>query len=268
MLVQTVEDAERLELPSTDRIAYSTQTTLSVDETADIVATCGAASRSCASRRRATSATRRRTGNARSRDAAAGRPPARDRLRNSSNSNRLVEVGRAAGVESHLIDDETGIDVDWLVGRESIGITSGASAPESLVAGSATGSARTVSPTSARSRRSWRMSCSSCRSSCAGLRARRRPDQRHAPAPYCRTGSFVIGNRASARRVPFGSARPAADADLDRTDTALRHPYRRRVADPTSRARARSSPRHAVALRSRMKMPSPSNGCRPPRSSR
>ena len=52
---------------------------------------------------------------------------------NSSNSNRLVEVARAAGVESHLIDDETGIDERWLAGRETVGVTAGASAPERLV---------------------------------------------------------------------------------------------------------------------------------------
>jgi 4-hydroxy-3-methylbut-2-enyl diphosphate reductase len=53
--------------------------------------------------------------------------------RNSSNSNRLVEVARAAGVESHLIDDETEIDERWLDGPETVGLTSGASAPERLV---------------------------------------------------------------------------------------------------------------------------------------
>jgi 4-hydroxy-3-methylbut-2-enyl diphosphate reductase len=53
--------------------------------------------------------------------------------RNSSNSNRLVEVARAGGVASHLIDDETEIDEKWLDGVEIVGITSGASAPEKLV---------------------------------------------------------------------------------------------------------------------------------------
>jgi 4-hydroxy-3-methylbut-2-enyl diphosphate reductase len=53
--------------------------------------------------------------------------------RNSSNSNRLVEVANAAGVSSYLIDDETEIDESWLDGVSVVGITSGASAPEKLV---------------------------------------------------------------------------------------------------------------------------------------
>jgi 4-hydroxy-3-methylbut-2-enyl diphosphate reductase len=53
--------------------------------------------------------------------------------RNSSNSNRLVEVARAGGVQAHLIDDETDIDEAWLEGVETVGVTSGASAPEKLV---------------------------------------------------------------------------------------------------------------------------------------
>ena len=53
--------------------------------------------------------------------------------KNSSNSNRLVEVAEAGGVPAHLIDDETEIDERWLDGVESVGLTSGASAPEWLV---------------------------------------------------------------------------------------------------------------------------------------
>jgi 4-hydroxy-3-methylbut-2-enyl diphosphate reductase len=53
--------------------------------------------------------------------------------RNSSNSNRLVEVARANGVASHLIDDETEIDDAWIDGVDVVGVTSGASAPEKLV---------------------------------------------------------------------------------------------------------------------------------------
>jgi 4-hydroxy-3-methylbut-2-enyl diphosphate reductase len=53
--------------------------------------------------------------------------------RNSSNSNRLVETSRAAGTQAYLIDDETEIDEGWLDGVTTLGITSGASAPEKLV---------------------------------------------------------------------------------------------------------------------------------------
>jgi 4-hydroxy-3-methylbut-2-enyl diphosphate reductase len=54
--------------------------------------------------------------------------------RNSSNSNRLVDVARAASVPAYLIDDESEIDERWLDGFGTVGITSGASAPERLVA--------------------------------------------------------------------------------------------------------------------------------------
>ena len=134
VLVQSVADAETLEVPDPDRVAYITQTTLSVDETGEIIA-----------------AIRRRFPNARApkRDdicyATSNRQWAvKDMLaevdlllvigsRNSSNSNRLVEVARAGGVESFLIDDETDIDEGWLEGVRVVGITSGASAPEKLV---------------------------------------------------------------------------------------------------------------------------------------
>jgi 4-hydroxy-3-methylbut-2-enyl diphosphate reductase len=53
---------------------------------------------------------------------------------NSSNSNRLVEVARAGGVAAQLIDDERDIQEAWLAGVETVGLTSGASAPEKLVA--------------------------------------------------------------------------------------------------------------------------------------
>ena len=53
--------------------------------------------------------------------------------RNSSNSNRLVDVARAAGADSHLIDNELEVREEWLDGARVVGITSGASAPEELV---------------------------------------------------------------------------------------------------------------------------------------
>jgi len=134
ILVQSVEDAERLQLADPDRVAYITQTTLSVDETGVIIA-----------------ALRRRFPNIRAPKradicyATSNRQWAvKDLLDevdlllvigsgNSSNSNRLVEVARAGGVQAYLIDDETDIDERWLDGVRVVGITSGASAPEKLV---------------------------------------------------------------------------------------------------------------------------------------
>jgi 4-hydroxy-3-methylbut-2-enyl diphosphate reductase len=134
ILVQSVEDAETLALPAGAKVAYITQTTLSVDETGEII-----------------QALRRRFPNIHAPKkedicyATSNRQWAvKDLLgevdvllvigsRNSSNSNRLVEVARAAGVDAHLIDDESDIDEDWLDGAETVGVTSGASAPEKLV---------------------------------------------------------------------------------------------------------------------------------------
>jgi 4-hydroxy-3-methylbut-2-enyl diphosphate reductase len=135
VLVESIEDAEALDLPPDSRVAYITQTTLSVDETADIIGVL---------RRRfphihapkkedicyATS----------NRQWAVKEMLPEIQLllvigsRNSSNSNRLVEVARAGGVDAYLIDDETDIDEAWLAGAETVGVTSGASAPEKLVA--------------------------------------------------------------------------------------------------------------------------------------
>ena len=53
--------------------------------------------------------------------------------RNSSNSNRLVDTARACGARSYLIEDESAIDPAWLTGIDTVGVTAGASAPESLV---------------------------------------------------------------------------------------------------------------------------------------
>jgi 4-hydroxy-3-methylbut-2-enyl diphosphate reductase len=134
ILVESKEDAERLELPADEKLAYITQTTLSVDETGEIIT---------ALRRKFPHihapkkedicyATSNRQW------AVKEMLPHVDLLlvigsRNSSNSNRLVEVARAGGVESYLIEDETEIDERWLDGPETVGITSGASAPERLV---------------------------------------------------------------------------------------------------------------------------------------
>jgi 4-hydroxy-3-methylbut-2-enyl diphosphate reductase len=133
-LVESIGDVDALDVPNPERVAYITQTTLSVDETVGIIA---------AIRRRYPAAVGPK------RDdicyATQNRQNAVKRLaravdlvlvigsRNSSNSNRLVEVTRELGVPAHLIDDETCIDPRWLDGVEIVGITSGASAPEELV---------------------------------------------------------------------------------------------------------------------------------------
>jgi 4-hydroxy-3-methylbut-2-en-1-yl diphosphate reductase len=134
VLVESAEEAERVELQQTDRLAYITQTTLSVDETNEVIEVlrrrfphieapkkediCYATT----NRQRAVKAMLSEI----------------DLLlvigsRNSSNSNRLVEVARAYGVPAYLIDDETEIEEAWLDGVETLGVTSGASAPEKLV---------------------------------------------------------------------------------------------------------------------------------------
>jgi 4-hydroxy-3-methylbut-2-en-1-yl diphosphate reductase len=135
VLVQSVEEAERVPLPAGRQLAYITQTTLSVDETSEIVAVL---------RRRFPQI----EGPAREDIcyATSNRQWAvKELLReidlllvvgspNSSNSQRLVEVARAEGTPAHLVDDARGIDERWLDGCETVGLTSGASAPERLVA--------------------------------------------------------------------------------------------------------------------------------------
>jgi 4-hydroxy-3-methylbut-2-en-1-yl diphosphate reductase len=135
VLVESAEEAERVSLPPDGPLAYVTQTTLSVDETGEIVAVL---------RRRFP----RIEGPAREDIcyATSNRQWAvKELLRevdlllvvgspNSSNSQRLVDVARAEGTPAHLVDDVRGIDERWLDGCETVGLTSGASAPERLVA--------------------------------------------------------------------------------------------------------------------------------------
>ncbi len=134
ILIESVEDAEALDLPADAKLAYITQTTLSVDETGDVIKVLRRRFPSIYAPKRedicyATS----------NRQWAVKEMLGEIELllvigsRNSSNSNRLVEVARANGVAAHLIDDETDIDEDWLDGVETVGVTSGASAPEKLV---------------------------------------------------------------------------------------------------------------------------------------
>ena len=135
VLVQTVAEAEALDLPADTRLAYVTQTTLSVDDTSEIIGVLRRRFPSIRAPRKedicyATS----------NRQWAVKEMLSEIDLllvigsRNSSNSNRLVETARAAGTRAFLIDDETEIDDAWLDDVETVGITSGASAPEKLVA--------------------------------------------------------------------------------------------------------------------------------------
>jgi len=133
-LVETVEDADRLELPDPTRVRYLTQTTLSLDETRDIV------------------------NRLKQRFPLIQGPPAQDICyatqnrqmavkavsefcdlllvvgsQNSSNSKRLVEVGDNFGVRSYLVNDRGDVRAEWFEGVRSVAVTAGASAPEHLV---------------------------------------------------------------------------------------------------------------------------------------
>ena len=134
VLIQTVEDAEMVRVPDPSRVAYLTQTTLSVDETAGIVA---------ALRRRFPAIQDPPSEDicyaTQNRQQAVKEIAARSDLvlvigsTNSSNSNRLVEVASACGARARLIEDEAAIDPAWLHDVQTIGVTAGASAPEHLV---------------------------------------------------------------------------------------------------------------------------------------
>jgi len=134
VLVQSEEDVERLEVSDPQRIAYISQTTLSVDETRSVIN---------ALRRRFPAIVGPRTDDicyaTTNRQAAVKQlAQACDLVLvigsdNSSNSNRLVEVARECGAESHLIDHEGQVEEEWLVDKPVVGVTSGASAPEELV---------------------------------------------------------------------------------------------------------------------------------------
>ena len=134
ILVQTAEEVKDLEVPDPERVAFITQTTLSVDETAEIIAALRAKFPAIVSSKSddiCYATTNRQI---------AVKQLAREcelvlviGSTNSSNSNRLVEVAREHGAASHLIDNHTQVREEWLEGVETVGITSGASAPEEFV---------------------------------------------------------------------------------------------------------------------------------------
>ena len=133
-VVQNEADVEKLTLPRTAPIAYVTQTTLSVDDTKAIISALrdrfddivGPGTRDiCYATQNRQSAVRELT---RMVDVilVVGAP-------NSSNSNRLREIGAEADIPSYLISDSSELDVEWLRNVQTVGITAGASAPEELV---------------------------------------------------------------------------------------------------------------------------------------
>jgi len=132
-LIETVKDVERLDIRS-DRIVYLTQTTLSVDDTRDVIDALRRKYPAIESppKEDICYATTNRQ------DAVKALAGHIDLLlvigsMSSSNSNRLVETGRSQGVSTYLIPDQTAVRDEWFDGVESLGITSGASVPDNLV---------------------------------------------------------------------------------------------------------------------------------------
>jgi 4-hydroxy-3-methylbut-2-enyl diphosphate reductase len=134
ILVQTPEEARTLQLADPDRVSYLTQTTLSVDETNEIIRVLHDRfpAMSGPPREDICYATQNRQ------DAVKEIAQRADVVLvigsdNSSNSNRLAEVARELGTPAYLVDDETEVDLAWLGDADVVGLTSGASAPEWLV---------------------------------------------------------------------------------------------------------------------------------------
>jgi len=133
-LIENEDDVDELEIRDPSKVAYISQTTLSVDETRAIIYRL---------RERFPAIIGPRTDDicyaTTNRQAAVKQLAGECDLvlvigsRNSSNTNRLVEVAREHGSDSYLIDNETEVKEEWLTGKRVVGITSGASAPEELV---------------------------------------------------------------------------------------------------------------------------------------
>ncbi|SFC39115.1 4-hydroxy-3-methylbut-2-enyl diphosphate reductase [Collimonas sp. OK412] len=133
-LVETVADVERLQVGNPDMLAYVSQTTLSVDDTADVIA---------ALKQKFPSITEPKKGDicyatTNRQQAVKFMAPQVDMVivvgsPNSSNSNRLREVAEKKGTVAYMVDNAEQIDQAWLQGKNRIGVTAGASAPEILV---------------------------------------------------------------------------------------------------------------------------------------
>jgi len=132
-LVETVEDVAALK-PATDRLAYVTQTTLSMDDAAQIVAALRARFPGIRGPKKddICYATQNRQ------DAVKFMAPQCDVVivvgsPNSSNSNRLREVAQSRGIAAYMVDNAAQLQAQWIEGKKRIGVTAGASAPEVLV---------------------------------------------------------------------------------------------------------------------------------------
>lgn len=133
-LVETVDDVAKLSVTDPDLLAYVSQTTLSVDDTTDIIAALKSKFPNIAEPKKGDIcyATTNRQ------EAVKFMAPQVDVVivvgsPNSSNSNRLREVAEKKGVPAYMVDNADLINADWLVGKKRIGVTAGASAPEVLV---------------------------------------------------------------------------------------------------------------------------------------
>src|SRR6478672_5189281 len=133
-LVETAEDVERLQVKQPDKLAYVSQTTLSVDDTADIIAALKRKFPNIAEPKKGDIcyATTNRQ------EAVKFMAPQVDLVivvgsPNSSNSNRLREVAQKKGAVAYMVDNAEQIDPAWLESSRRIGVTAGASAPEVLV---------------------------------------------------------------------------------------------------------------------------------------
>ena len=133
-LVETVADVEKLNVSKPDQLAYVSQTTLSVDDTADIIAALKAKYPAIIEPKKGDIcyATTNRQ------EAVKFMAPQVDLVivvgsPNSSNSNRLREVAEKKGTPAYMVDNASQIDPLWLEGKIRVGVTAGASAPEVLV---------------------------------------------------------------------------------------------------------------------------------------